>query len=263
MTSLSLLGLPENVDDLMALSQRFKLSRSPHSPLSGCVGALDGIAVKVKKPSHEHDPASFFCREGYYPIPVQAIADSDYCFLLFSALCKGSTYDSLAHNVSALGMFLRDHKLPSGFWIAGDKAYNCTESLITPVPATVADEWEDAFTFYQSFLRMHIEQAFGLLMSKWRMLYHFNFSVQNSARLICVAMKLHNFVRGESGSISPRVIESTEMDAVQREEADWYLDSVEEAGMEWQFAEGSKSRYRMRMVQIIEAKGLLRPPLPL
>ena len=59
MTRLSFPGFPENADDLMALSQRFKLSRSLHSPLSGCVGALDVIAVKVKKPSHEHDPASF------------------------------------------------------------------------------------------------------------------------------------------------------------------------------------------------------------
>ena len=53
------------------------------------------------------------------------------------------------------------------------------------------------------------------------------------------------------------------MEAVQREEADGYLDSVEEAGMEWQFAEGSKYRCRLRMVQITESKGLLRPLLPL
>ena len=179
------------------------------------------------------------------------MADADYRFLSISALCKGSTNDSLAHNVSAFGMFLRCHKLPSGFWIAGDEAYTCTESVITPVPATVADEWEDAFKFYRSSAGMHIEQACGLLMSKWRMLYHLNFSVQKFKRVICVAMKQHNLVREESGSISSRVIERTEMDAVQSEEADWYLDSVEEAGMEWQFAKGSKSRCRKRIVQII------------
>ena len=61
--------------------------------------------------------------------------------------------------------------------------------------------------------------------------------------------------------MTPLAIRKTDINAVQMEETNWYEESVEEAGMEVQCAKGSKSRIRQRMVQIIEAKGLLRAPL--
>lgn len=191
--ALNLPGLPDTFQGLKKLSDDFQCSRSPPNMLPGCVGALDGIAIRIKKPSNSEHPATFYCRKGYYAIPVQALVDSNYRFLCFSAICRGSTHDSLAHAVSSLGRYLESGRLDGEFWIAGDEAYVCTESLITPIPASQANDVEDAFNFYHSSLRMHVEQAFGILVKKFPLLRSLEFSVNDSAALVGLAMKLHNF----------------------------------------------------------------------
>lgn len=64
-------------------------------------------------------------------------------------------------------------KRRSVYWIAGDEAYVCTEQLITPFPATRSkvDSAADRFKFYLSSHRIHIEQAFGILLSRWGLLW--------------------------------------------------------------------------------------------
>ena len=43
-------------------------------------GALDGICINIKQPESHHGPAGFYCRKGYYSVPVQALVDSRYRF---------------------------------------------------------------------------------------------------------------------------------------------------------------------------------------
>ena len=87
-------------DSLNAAGRDFKLSRSQSNPLDGCMGALDGICIKLKKPKNEIIPASFYCRKGFYAIPVQAVCDSIYLFRYASGLCSSATHDALANAVS-------------------------------------------------------------------------------------------------------------------------------------------------------------------
>ena len=87
-----------------------------------------------------------------------------------------------------------ERNLNGEFWIAGDEAYMCTEDLITPVPSSHASSEEDSFNFFHSSLRMHVEQAFGMLMAKWGIFQKpLGLPVRKSSRIIAVAMKLHNF----------------------------------------------------------------------
>jgi DDE superfamily endonuclease len=65
-------------------------------------------------------------------------------------------------------------ELPAGFWIAADAAYTCTESIVTPWPAIeLLDPARDAFNFFQSSLRMHVEQVFGQVHSRFGILHNF------------------------------------------------------------------------------------------
>lgn len=263
MKRLRLPGLPRTIPGLRRLAEEFKMSRSPPSPLSGCVGALDGIAIKIKKPSSYLDPAYFYCRKGYYAIPVQAVVDSDYRFLCYSARCVGSTHDSLAHAVSSLGQYLEAGNLRNEFWIAGDEAYVCSESLITPVPASQASDWEDAFNFWHSSLRMHVEQSFGMLVAKWRILLNLNFSVEVNTKLICLTMKLHNFcIENAVGSTHKR-ISRNEMALLVRDEEEWYEDAKDDGQEAFQSvprpATERVSRKRAMMVEIVKQKTMMRP----
>lgn len=129
---LNLEGLARDVGLPLKISDSSKNSRRRLNPLSGCVGALDGISVKIKKPTV--NPAPFYCRKGFYFIPIQALVDSMYRFLSMSRICVGSANDALAHAVSDLAAFLRHDILRILFWIVGDEAYLCQEWLITPYP---------------------------------------------------------------------------------------------------------------------------------
>lgn len=80
------------------------------------------------------------------------------------------------------------------FWIAGDEAYCVSQWIIVPYPSSTLTEDEDNFNSYPSSLRIHIEQAFGMLVARWRILCNgLNFSVKRCTTVISVVMKLHNF----------------------------------------------------------------------
>jgi DDE superfamily endonuclease len=107
------LKLPElhlgNENELRRLAIDFNSSRSPYSPLHGRVGALDGVLFKISKPADKYHPAKYYCRKGYYAIPLQVLVDSRYKVLYVSAKCAGATHDNLAFYVSTL-----HHRLMSG-----------------------------------------------------------------------------------------------------------------------------------------------------
>eukprot|EP00171_Calliarthron_tuberculosum_P005988 IDg5988t1 len=80
---------------LRMLAERFSSSRHGANPLPGYISALDGIAIRIRKPrtSDCTNPASYYHRKRYYAITVQDICDSDYRFMFMSAKCAGPTHD--------------------------------------------------------------------------------------------------------------------------------------------------------------------------
>ena len=98
--------LPKTHEGLGKLAKGFKCLRATPNPLTGCVGALDGICIKIIKPPASFNPALFYCRKGYYAIPVQALVYFMGRFLCAAANSVGSAHDSLAHFCSKLGQYL-------------------------------------------------------------------------------------------------------------------------------------------------------------
>lgn len=280
MSRLELPGLPRTVVGLRQSAERFKTSRYPPNPLSGCVGALDGIAVRIKKPRDDNHPAAYFCRKGFYSLPIQCVVDANYTFLCFSARCVGSTHDSVAHAVSALGDYLEQGLLRKEFWIAGDDAYLCSESLITPYPMnqTSGNTALFNFNFFHSSLRMHIEQAFGMLVAKWEIVKEgLDYSVERNSRIACLATKLHNFciTRNSREDQFFSSLSSSEKMKALKESEEWYeaTSQIERERLEEQRAgtngrrNGSRrsrrtvSRKREEMIRVVEKSGLVRPPV--
>lgn len=54
---------PRTKDELHRHAMDFKLSRKPPSPFNGCIGSLDGIAIKIRKPV-EIDNSEFYLSQG-------------------------------------------------------------------------------------------------------------------------------------------------------------------------------------------------------
>lgn len=54
--------------------------------------------------------------------------------------------------------------------------------------------YTDSYNFFQSFQRVHVEQALGMLVAKWRILKSpLMFSPRKNSQTLICATKLHNF----------------------------------------------------------------------
>ena len=116
-------------------------------------------------------------------------------------MTPGCTHDSVAHALSAFGDYIESGDVPYEFWVAGDEAYKCTEYVITPFPHSQVQRlsFEEAFNFFQSSHRIHVEQAFGVIIRRWEMLeVGLNFNLKNTTPIIKTIFLLHNFCCEES-----------------------------------------------------------------
>ena len=93
-----------------------------------CIGALDGVAIKIKCPVASNlirDPGNNFCRKGFYALNVQAICDKSRRVLWMSAGHKGSTHDSTAFLETQLFKILKENSdwlHDKGYFLVGDSA---------------------------------------------------------------------------------------------------------------------------------------------
>jgi hypothetical protein len=117
-------------------------------------------------------PRNYYCRKGFYSVPFQAIEDAKYRFITLSSVVCGSTHYSLAFRASSIGEKLYTQGLLFGYWISGDAAYACCEYLLVPFSTAQLRDveeglWRDSFNFIQSSLRVHVEPAFGIFVSRF------------------------------------------------------------------------------------------------
>ena len=188
-------------------------SRNGRSPLRGCCGALDGLAIKIQEPSRSDvaNSSSYFNRKGFLAINMQALCNSSYCFQHVSVVTPGLSHYSMALAMSGLGRLLgmQSDGLTPGYWIAADDAYASTNQVLTPWPGRNITESKDCFNFWLSSARIHIEQAFGMLVGRWGVLWRpLRLRVAKAAQVSLVCCKLHNFIVENSGTgNTPRLIQ--------------------------------------------------------
>ena len=77
--------------------------------MNGCIGALDGWVVKIKKPTRDNDkvsePSSFYSRKGYFGLNVQCIVDKQKRVLFRTIKSRGAEHDSTAFKNTHLYVF--------------------------------------------------------------------------------------------------------------------------------------------------------------
>jgi hypothetical protein len=262
-------GLPvDNVDAMRKLATGFRVSRTPNSPLWGCIAALDGISFAICKPPDDLHPRHYFTRKGFYALPVQALVDASYKFLYMSARCVGSAHDSLAWACSHLGARLMGGTSLGEYWIAGDAAYVCSEHLLTPYPKAQLMHPElgprrDAFNFFQSSLRMHVEQSFGILVARFGILWRpIRFSLAVAPRIVSACMRVHNFCIDQGLPPMSQVQEPTAVAETEAAFAAWWRnangirDPAPQQGRRSDLGKGAK---RDGLSDLLHDQGLHRP----
>ena len=177
-------------------------AKSSNGAFSGCIAAIDGIAIKLSKRSiaKESHPDHFYCYKGFHSLNFQVACDAHRRILWCSSKTAGSAHDSMALRLTELGEILEDPDHPiqdTPYWIAGDDAYkgnaNGSRSLLTPYGGNNIGAEKDAFNFWQSHLRIEIECTFGAMVHRWGILQRkLSVPLKHATKLMHVLCKLHN-----------------------------------------------------------------------
>lgn len=162
------------------------------SPPEGIMAAIDGIVIKIRQfTMHDTpDPRKYFNRKGVYALCVQAALGANYKFAFLFARHAGSTHDSTAFQATLLYEFIKSGRLLTWARIAEDDAYANSYHVMTPYGGYGLSQRWDAFNFYLSSCRITVEQAFGILMSRFGMFWSLlRFSVARNTLIIGVCCK--------------------------------------------------------------------------
>jgi DDE superfamily endonuclease len=172
--------------------------------------SLDALVLLMESPSRFRNRSEDLLQthlptiteNAFFVLSVQSMCDSRYCSTFASAICSGSTQDSTAFEMSLLsGLLHSKNGLPSGYWVAADDAYICGERIIAPWPGRNMSKEKDALNYWKSSARILIEQAFGMPVARWGVLWRpLRVPIGKYGQAVIVCMKLQNNIieRAES-----------------------------------------------------------------
>ena len=192
---------PDSHEVQKRIADEFKLKSRPGFP--NCGGCIDGLLLWIEKPTkvdcHKSkcNSGKFYCgRKNKYGLNMQAVCDAKLRFLHVSIENPGSASDFLSFATSSLHAKLNQKNfLVPGICLFGDNAYVNTSYMVTPY-LNVSEGTKDNFNFFQSQLRINIECAFGMLVSRWRILKTPMSGIRlgKVVSLTLAICRLHNFI---------------------------------------------------------------------
>ena len=167
------------------------------------VGAVDGTHIPILRPSEYH--TDYYNRKGYYSMIMQAVVDSYYRFIdiyigwpgrvhdarvfanspLFKKACDGTLLPHKIKNINGVNVPLL---------ILGDPAYPLMPWLMKPFSdnGRLNDD-QRRFNYRLSRARMVVENSFGRLKGRWRILLkRLDASESNITNLVAACCILHN-----------------------------------------------------------------------
>ncbi|XP_064469001.1 uncharacterized protein LOC135383503 [Ornithodoros turicata] len=140
-----------------------------------------------------------------------AVADASYKFLYVDIGAYGSQSDggifkacTLGRDLEAGGLGLPPpRRLPGSsleapYVFVGDEAFQLRPDFMRPFPGTDLDDTKRVYNTRLSHARRCVENAFGILASRWRIFRRpLNVKVENVELLVQASIVLHNFLRAQ------------------------------------------------------------------
>lgn len=186
-----------------------------------CVSVVDGLHVKIIAPTKTGNVSAYYSGHHHcYGLNVQAACDSTCQFTYMAVAAVGSANDRVA--IQRTNFYELMNKMPEGYVVIGDAAYEPTERLIPLYyGAKRNNPLYDNFNYYGSRLRQCIERAFGIMVRKWGILHKPIMSfLPNVPNLIMAIACLHNFcireriARGLAPETTPETLDDVSLQPV-------------------------------------------------
>ncbi len=164
-----------------------------------CIGALDGKHIQIKHPSKSG--AYFYNFKGHYSIILLALVDANYCFQYIDVGTNGRAGDSTVFQESTLGMALEQNllNLPPDHVIVGDDAFPLKTYLMKRYPSSRKSIKKKVFNYRQSRACNIVENAFGILASRFRIFLRPNDVLPSTVdKVVWASCSIHNWLRKTS-----------------------------------------------------------------
>ena len=176
--------------------------------LPNVLGALDGKHIRIM--ASPNSGTQFYNYKSHFSLQFLAMCDACYCFTLVDIGSYGSNNDTGVLNNSSFGKRFASGTMniplprsvegcrfdPLPYYIVGDDIFPLKEWLMKPYPGTSLTVEERIFNYRITRCRRVIENAFGILVARFRILHTpICASIENAESYVKVAVALHNYLR--------------------------------------------------------------------
>ena len=201
---------PTSQEHWLTLSNQFEEQWDlPH-----IIGALDGKHIRIQCPPGTG--TLFHNYKGFFSMVLLALCDANYCFTLIHIGHYGSNNDSGILAQSEMGNRFESESInlpspshlegysfdPLPYFIIGDEIFPLKTWLMRPYPGKSIEGEQSVYNYRHSRASRVIENAFGILASRWRI---FNTpiiaTVENIQSYVKAAIVLHNYLRQTENAI--------------------------------------------------------------
>lgn len=195
-----------------------------------CGGALDGKHIRIARPPHSG--AMYYNYKGFYSIVLMALVNSEYKFIWLDVGQQGRISDGGVFDWTSFGNDLKSNKLnfPAKsdndmnleFVLIGDEAFMLHEHVLKPYSARDLTHERRIYNYRLSRARNVVENAFGLLASRFRVFHTaIALNVQSTKYIVASACALHNFLL----TVSPSYATQSTFDRLNKKT--WTIDKGE------------------------------------
>lgn len=177
--------------------------------MPNCLGAIDGKLVHIQRPIK--CGGQYFNYKRSFSVNMLAVVDAKYRFLYVAVGAQGSANDASVFSESQFGDALYNSSNPlslpsektlpntqteSPMFFVADEAYPLKPFLMKPFSARGLSPSERIFNYRLSRARRVVENAFGILTNRFRILRGAMQLQPNTAGIVVLACcALHNFLR--------------------------------------------------------------------
>ena len=181
--------VPNTVEEWKSIQNSFNARWN----LPNCCGALDGKHICIIRPPNS--TATYFNYKGTYSIILFALVDADYCFRYIDVGSDGRASDSTIFSAKySNGASLLNW--PEKGVRVGDDAFPLRTNLLKPFRRRNLTIEEKVFSYRLSRARRVVENAFGILASRFRIfLRAIDLKVDTTELLVKAACSIHNWLR--------------------------------------------------------------------
>lgn len=199
------LKFPDTIDEWKSITESFW----DYWQFPLCLGSIDGKHVVIKKPAKAG--SQFFNYKLDHSVVLLAVADAQYKFIYVDVGGYGRNSDGGIFAASSFGKALIEEStnrlylpgygrfpgtdLAAPHVFIGDAAFPLGSHLLKPFGGKKRTREQRIFDYRLSRARRVIENAFGILVSRWRILHQaLGCSPENAEKIVKATTILHNFL---------------------------------------------------------------------